>query len=79
MFTTRPPDFIRGRAAAFRKFQVPLRFTATTRSKSSSLMRRRSWSRVIPALFTSTSSPPSSVWISAASAATAAVLATSQP
>ena len=47
---------------------VPLRFTLSTASKSSGVMRRASLSRVMPALFTRMSTPPSAslIWATAA-------------
>ncbi len=66
-------------AAALQQLKVPLRFTSMTASKSSSPMRAMSPSRVMPALFTSTSMRPSSAtaWSTRAFAASvSATLAT---
>src|SRR5690349_11690402 len=79
MLTIRPRDFIKVRAAARMKLYVPLRLTSTTRSKSSSLIRRSSWSRVIPALFTRMSRPPSSASTVLPSSLTGPEAATSTP
>ena len=56
---------------------APLRLTSITRSKSSSLMRPSRLSRVTPALFTRTSTHPSSEATSLHTAAHSSALATS--
>jgi len=63
--------FIIGFTTALHTLQAPRRFVATTASKSSGFMRRISWSRVMPALFTAMSSPWCSCTIEATSASTA--------
>jgi recombination DNA repair RAD52 pathway protein len=79
MFTIAPDFCSRIRAAASRvPFQVPLRWTWITRSKSSSDMVRIVASRVIPALLTKTSSEPNVVTAVSISAATSSAETTSQ-
>ena len=63
-------------AAALQQLNVPLRFTSITASKSSSFMRASSPSRVMPALFTSTSTRPNASWAASMSAAASAASAT---
>ena len=56
---------------------APVRLTSSTCSNSSSVIRMRSWSRVIPALATSTSTGPWAASTSVNAASTAAVSRTS--
>ena len=49
---------------------APVRLTSSTSSKSSSVIRMRSWSRVTPALATSTSTGPCAASTSANAAST---------
>ena len=50
--------FMKSAYSARMVWNAPFRFTASTRSNSSGLMRRASLSFVMPALFTSTSTGP---------------------
>ena len=57
--------------------KAPVRLTSMTSSNSSSVIRMSSWSRVTPALATSTSTGPCAASISANAASTLAVSRTS--
>ena len=71
MFTMRPARFFMKSAySALIIKNVPFRFTDSTASKSSGVMRRASLSRVMPALFTSMSTPPSASFTCATASVT---------
>src|ERR1700678_2330943 len=70
--------FIMGRTARLAQRYAPARFVSITEAKASSLISARSWSLVMPALATSTSTGPCAASAAVNASATLSVFVTSQ-